>query len=374
MANSGPSVAINIDQLFFQAPGGIGTYVREVVPRLADAGASVTLWHARFLGGVEEPWTAGYRRITLPQEIRLLYPAWNLTGHPRLPASLESADIVHLPSPVAIPTVGRDQRLVVTVHDLAFRFHPKAFPKTWLWLFRLGTRRAARRADAVIVPSRNTAQDLIRHAGADPGRVHVVPLAASLPEGAMDPGPTLERLKIRPPYVLFVGTLEPRKNLVTLVRAYRRAVAAAALPHRLVLAGPLGWLPGPLLHEVQLPGPGEVVLAGKTPREDLDALYRAADLFVYPSLYEGFGLPVLEAMSRGVPTITSNASSLPEVAGEAALLVDPRSEGALASAIQRVLTEPEEASRLAKAAAARAAEFSWERTAEMTLQVYRSLG
>ncbi len=368
------SVAFNIDQLFFQAPGGIGTYVRELAPRLADAGVDLTLWHARFPGGVEEPWTARFHRVTIPQEIRLLYPAWNLTGRPRLPAALEAADIVHLPSPVAVPPVGRDQRLVVTVHDLAFRFHPKTFPKAWLWLFRLGTRRAARRADAVIVPSRNTARDLVRLAGADPGRVHVVPLAASLPEDGADPTATLERLKVRPPYVLFVGTLEPRKNLVRLVRAYRRAVASTSLPHRLVLAGPLGWLPGPLLQELRTPGPGEVVLAGKTQPADLDALYRAADLFVYPSLYEGFGLPVLEAMSRGVPTITSNASSLPEVAGDAALLVDPRSESALADAIRRVLTEPEEASRLGKAAIARAAEFSWERTAQRTMEVYRSLG
>src|SRR5439155_6153439 len=134
----------------------------------------------------------------------------------------------------------------------------------------------------------------------------------------------LERLKVRRPYVLFVGTLEPRKNVVKLVRAYRR-VAAAGAPHALVLAGALGWQTDALLREVRLSGPGQIVMTGKLGSEELDALYRGADAFCYPSLYEGFGLPVIEAMARGVPTITSGVSAIPEVAGDAALLVDPRS-------------------------------------------------
>jgi glycosyltransferase involved in cell wall biosynthesis len=237
----------------------------------------------------------------------------------------------------------------------------------------VGTRRAVRQADAIITVSQNTANDLVRYARADPARIHVVPLAASLPATEADPAEALKRMKITPPYLLFVGTLEPRKNLVRLVRAYRRAVAGAGLPHRLVLAGPLGWRPRPLLREIAVDGPGEILLTGKRSPEELDALYRGAAAFAYPSLYEGFGLPVLEAMARGVPCIVSTTSSLPEVAGDAALAVPPRSVSGLAAAIERVLTDEAEAARLSNAARARAEEFSWEQTARTTLKVYESL-
>jgi glycosyltransferase involved in cell wall biosynthesis len=139
------------------------------------------------------------------------------------------------------------------------------------------------------------------------------------------------------------------------------------------LAGPLGWRPGPLLREIALEGPGEIMLTGKRSPGDLDALYRGAAAFAYPSLYEGFGLPVLEAMARAVPCIISTASSLPEVAGDAALAVPPRSASALAEAIERVLTDDAVSARLSAAARARAEQFSWEQTARMTLKVYGSL-
>jgi glycosyltransferase involved in cell wall biosynthesis len=170
-----------------------------------------------------------------------------------------------------------------------------------------------------------------------------------------------------------VGTLEPRKNVVRLVRAYRRAMAASALPHALVLAGPLGWQAQPLHRELALGGPGQVVLTGRTSPEELDVLYRGAAVLAYPSLYEGFGLPVLEAMARGVPVIASTASSLPELAGDAALAVEPKSVSALAGALERVLTDPREGRRLVAAGRKRAREFSWERTARGTLAAYESV-
>jgi glycosyltransferase involved in cell wall biosynthesis len=376
------SVAFHVDQLFYQVPGGIGTYIKELVPALLDSdpGLDITLFHSATGAS-----NLGARLSTLPIQripgsIRRLYPGWNVLGRPALPASLARLDIVHAPSPAAIPPPGPRQRLVVTVHDLAFRVYPSLFPSSWRMLFRLGTRRAVRRADALITVSHSTADDLVRYAGADPARIHVVPLAASLPATGVDVERSLERMKIRRPYVLFVGTLEPRKNLVRLIRAYRRARARTQLPHRLVLAGPLGWRPRPLLREVSAEGPrawesptGEVLMTGKRTPEDLDALYRGASAFVYPSLYEGFGLPVLEAMARGLPCIVSNTSSLPEVADDAAIAVEPRSVSALAVAIERVLTDEAERNRLSTAARTRAGQFSWEQTARMTLKVYESL-
>jgi glycosyltransferase involved in cell wall biosynthesis len=232
--------------------------------------------------------------------------------------------------------------------------------------------RLARSADAVIAVSRHTAEDLARRSRVSRSKVHVVPLAASLPEQNGDPDETLARLKVPAPFVLFVGTLEPRKNVVRLIRAYRRLVARGA-PHTLVLAGPMGWRHQALMRELALEAPGEIVLTGETTPGDLDALYRAASVFVYPSLYEGFGLPVLEAMARGTPSVVSIASSLPEVAGEAAVPVDPRSVAGLAEAMERVINDRDLAARLSAAGRARAATFSWDETARRTLEVYKSV-
>ncbi len=366
------SVALLADQLFARVPGGIGAYVRELLPALreADPDLDLTVFHARFDGAAAPSELDGLRRVELHRRIRSLYPSWNLVGRPPLPGSLSAVNVLHAPSPVAIPPAGPGQRLVVTVHDLAVRRYPSLFPPAWRSMYRAGLRRAARRADALVAVSRHTATDLARYARVDPDRIHVIPLAASLPEAAGDPDPTLERLKVPRPYLLFVGTLEPRKNLVRLIRSYRRV--ALRLPHALVLAGPNGWRSQRLHREVAVPGSGRIVLTGRVSAEDLDALYRGADAFCYPSLYEGFGLPMLEAMARGVPTIVADASSLPEVAGDAAVRVDPRSVRGLGQAMERVLTDREEAARLAEAGRQRAAMFSWAQTARMTIRVYES--
>jgi glycosyltransferase involved in cell wall biosynthesis len=365
------SVAFHVDQPFARVPGGIGTYVRELVPALvaADHELDVTLFHARF-DRSPEAWMTRFPRMGLPRRIRTLYPTWALLGRPALPPPLDRADIVHAPSPAAVPPAARGQHLVATVHDLAFRLHPAMYPAPWRSLYRLGLRRAIRRADALLAPSRHTADDLVR-AGAPSERVHVTPLAATLPSGGDEPVPA--GLGIGEPYLLFVGTLEPRKNVVRLIRAYRRAIEAANLPHSLVLAGSLGWRAEGVHRQLAVPGPGKVVLTGRMDAGDLDALYRNADAFCYPSLYEGFGLPVLEAMARGIPVVCSNASSLPEVAGDAAILVDPRSVERLAEALALVLGDDRERERLGAAGRARAGSFSWERTARETLEVYRSL-
>lgn len=370
------TVAIHVDQLWFAAPGGIGTYVRRLVPALArcDPELRIVAFRARFAPDREprEPWLAEVTVEELGRSIRALYPAWDLLARPQLPPRLRAADVVHATNHAAVPPRAPGQRLVVTVHDVAFLRFPRMFPPAWRALYRLGLRAAVHRADAILTPSLATAEDLVARTRVDPGKVHVTPLAAVLPEGEREVDRVLERLKIRAPYVLFVGTLEPRKNLVRLVRAYRR-VAAAGLPHVLVLAGPLGWGHQALLREIALPGPGEIALTGPLPEEDLDALYRGASAFCYPSLHEGFGLPVVEAMARSVPTVTSRTSSLPEVAGDAALAVDPRSVGEIAGALRRVLTDTGLAERLAAAGRERAARFSWEETARLTLEVYREV-
>ena len=314
----------------------------------------------------------GYWVEELPHSIRRLYPSWAVARRPLLPPSLSSRELLHSPVPAAVPPPGHRQRLIVTVHDVAFLIHPELFPRQWRWMYRAGLARAARSADAVLAVSRHTAEDLLRKTRVDPGKVHVTPLAPSLPLSGLEVEETLARLKVPHPYMVFVGTLEPRKNLVRLVRAYRR-VAARGAPHALVLAGPLGWHPQPLLRELAAEAPGRIILTGSLGDGELDALYRGAAAFVYPSLYEGFGLPVLDAMARGVPCVVSASSSLPEVAGEAGLPVDPRSEAGLAEAIERVISDRHLAGRLRRAGQARAARFSWEETARLTLEAYKSV-
>jgi glycosyltransferase involved in cell wall biosynthesis len=368
-------VAVHVDQLFFATPGGIGTYIRNLVPALVrqDPSLQLTLFHSRFASrDAPERWMRDHRVEALSGSIRTLYPRWDTLGRPALPTSLRELDVVHATNPVAIPPAAEGQRLVVTVHDLAFEHHPSLFPRQWRMLYRLGLRAAVKRADAILTPSRNTAEDVLSRTKVDPGKLHVVPLAAALPTSDVDVDEILARLKVRPPYVLFVGTIEPRKNLVRLVRAYRR-VASTGVPHALVLAGPLGWHHESLMRELALEGPGEILLTGSLAPDELDAVYRAADAFVYPSLYEGFGLPVVEAMARGIPTITSDTSSIPEVSGDAALGVNPRSVREIAAAIEAVCTDVELAEKLAARGRARAERFSWDETARLTHGVYEQV-
>ena len=368
-------VALHVDQLWFAAPGGIGTYVRELAPALVAEDPTLELLPFRARIDAAGPPASWLRRLpavtVIDRPIRTLYPRWALTGRPGLPSGLADADVVHATNPAAVAPKRRGQRLVVTVHDLAFVRHPELFPRDWRLLFRAGLRAVALRADAVLVPSAFTAEELRRHSDVDPARVHVTPLASSLPvDGVADVNAALERLGVPRPYVLSVGTLEPRKNHARLVRAYRR-LAAEGRPQALVLNGPDGWLDDELRRELAAEGPGRVVRTRDLGAGDLDALYRGADVFAYPALYEGFGLPVLEALARGVPAVASAASSIPEVAGQAALLVDPLDEDAIAHALARILDDAALADELRRLGPERSAAFSWRETARATLRVYR---
>jgi len=284
-------------------------------------------------------------------------------------------DLFHGPA-VFLPLVKLGFRTVVTIHDLvAFRF-PETIPMKYGLYMRLMIRLAVRSADRVIAASLQTRHDLV-------SRLHVPSEKIAVIHEGLDPrfepvrdplrlAEVRRRYGLREPYILFVGNLEPRKNLVRLIQAFGRLKAREAFPHQLVLAGKRGWLFRPIFESVERLGLGqEVVFTGYVPPEDLPALYASADVFAFPSLYEGFGLPVLEAMACGTPVITARTGSLPEVAGEAAWYVDPWDVEALADGLAQLLKDWETRTELVARGALQAKRFSWAKTADATLGIYR---
>lgn len=266
---------------------------------------------------------------------------------------------------------------VVTVHDLAFRLFPENFSRPFSAYYRVLVPRITRQATAVIAVSENTRADLVEHLGLPPEKVTVVANGVS-PEFRRhihreELQEVRRRYRLPDNFFVSVASLEPRKNLQAIFRAYRLLAGEITSTESLVLvgAGNRIYTDAGLQDELQRARPGTVHALGYVPIEDLPAIYRLATALVYPSLYEGFGLPVLEAMASGTPVITSNRSSLPEVAGEAAILVNPESIEELAGAMDLIATDSGIRNLLVERGKKRAAGFSWEHTARKTLEVLR---
>jgi glycosyltransferase involved in cell wall biosynthesis len=264
---------------------------------------------------------------------------------------------------------------VFTLHDLVFRFYPHTHKTLNRWFLTLMMPRFLKAADAVIAVSEHTKRDAIETYGIDEAKITVIyegVHARFRRESADSMAAVRHRYSLPERYILSVGTIEPRKNLTSLLEAYHTLRQSAEFG--LVFVGKKGWLYEDFFHRLHELGlEDEVLFPGFVPDEDLPALYSAADLFVFPSLYEGFGLPVLEALACGTPVVASNAASLPEVAGDAALLVDPSSVETLVRAMLDVLSSDELREDLRARGPRQAAKFTWQRAARETLAVYTSL-
>lgn len=360
---------------------GIGRYTFHLVDELVRlSGDEYRLYCPRGFWQKEPPILPAWPEATAHVSYRTPRLPWRYVRHLqrwlRFPAAshmLGNIQVFHATNHKSLPT-GKVP-LVMTIHDLT----PQLFPQYHnAWIREVGKRLPAliRRARHLIAVSENTRRDLIEHMGVAPEQITVVPLAPSprfhAPHSPSDLRIFQERLGLDRPYILFTGTLEPRKNVPRLLEAFARLPDEKTREVDLVIAGGKGWLFEEVFETVaRLNLEKRVRFPGFIADEDLPLLMAGAHLFVYPSLYEGFGLPPLEAMASGVPVIVSDRSSLPEVVGDAGIQVDPTDPDAIAEAMQRLLDSDEEWQRYRSLGLERARAFSWERTARETLEVYR---
>jgi glycosyltransferase involved in cell wall biosynthesis len=351
---------------------GVETYITNLIEALAASGEAnrYTLYVTRGLSGdrFAGRWPHVSVRRTLPHTPLIRIPITFPVELRRYPADLLH---VQFTAPPFAPCP-----VVATIHDLSFEHLPETFNRrSWMQL-RLTVRRTARTAAHIIAPSEFSRRDLIETYAVAPERVSVTHAAAAphfQPADADAVAEARRRYGIDDEYVLAVGSIQPRKNLVRLVRAYsdlRRRRSHDKLP-QLVLVGKRAWLYGETLRAVEQSGvASNVIFTGYVPESDLPALYSGALCFVYPSYFEGFGLPPLEAMQCGAAVVAGDRTSLPEVVGDAGLLVNPFDEDAIGAAIASLIDDGELRARLGARGRERAAQFSWAQTARQTLQVY----
>jgi len=302
-------------------------------------------------------------------------PAWRRLGYelPNL-ARRERVNLMHV---TYAGPLWSGCKVLTTVHDVSFRPHPEWFSNRDRLVLRIGVGATLMSGAEVITISEYTRAEIIRHYGVPGNRIHVAHLAGDpcfrlLPVG--NGGGALASMGIRVPYILAVGNLQPRKNLGGLIRAVASLKRNNGKPFQLVIAGKAKWRDSDIFSEVRrLSLEEDVCFLGYVPDEVLTILYNNASVFAYPSLYEGFGLPVLEAMACGAPVVSSRCTSLPEVAGDAALMVDPTDRSGLADVLGEVLNDEVLQATLREKGLKQAARFSWAQTAGKTWDVYRQI-
>jgi glycosyltransferase involved in cell wall biosynthesis len=366
---------IGIDaRLVFYNRAGIGQYIIRLIEALASLEPKDDKFILLQSRKDESPiiYSNGFERKPL------WTPSHNRFEQPALSFEISRLGLDLLHSPDFIPPFRRNCKSVITIHDLAFLLYPH-------FLTRESARyygqidQAWRKTDHIIAVSEATKQDSIKMLGVPEKKISVIheaanPIYRQVPKDEARKV-AKEKYKLDKNFILFVSTIEPRKNLPGLLQAYRRLRDEYKRDEILVLAGSKGWLWEEVYETVdKLNLNKSVAFLGRVPSEDLVYLYNAANLFVHPSFYEGFGLPPLEAMTCGTPVIVSNTSSLPEVVGDAALMIDPHDIDGLTVAMWRVLTEEELRQDLVQKGLKRAQIFSWQEAAKKTLEVYHKVG
>jgi glycosyltransferase involved in cell wall biosynthesis len=357
-------IGIHADPAAHSIPGGVGVYVRRLIGELLaePQDDELKLIVSRF---ADPPVAWGTSPLIRPQlPFAALYAAWNFLAKP----GVGSLDLVHATGLAIPPSPGA--ALVSTVHDLAVEAMPEVVPFPWRQIYRKGLKRALDQSRVICAVSEATKQDIVTAHGTDPERIVVTPEAANVTPASTTDDRIFDRLTLTGPYILNVGTVEPRKNQIRLVKAF--ASAGKELDdHRLVLAGIPGWGQEQVAGAVEALKVGHrVIFTDKVSNLELASLYSRASIFALPSLYEGFGIPLVEAMSFGIPSVAGSTPALAELGGDATLLVDPKSSEELAEALTRLATDQALRDRLTVASEARAAGYTWSRTARLTRAAY----
>ena len=315
------------------------------------------------------------QRLVFPPG-RVLSMLWKLFAFPHLDSFLPNADLFHFPNYVIKP-VGKKVKTVLTIHDLAFERMPETLEQKNLEFIRKFVPPSVERADKIIAVSEFTRSELVHYYPAAKGKTEVVyhgvdeefarPISAEKMEAAR------KKYSLPETYILAVGTIEPRKNIQGLLQACKILFEKQS-GIDLVLCGAKGWKCDELVNEIMGGDLSRRIRwTGYVDQIELPALYHGARLFVYPSLYEGFGLPCLEAMAAGVPVVCSGTTSVPEVVGETALKIEPENPESIAAGIDRIISDKTFAAEMVRKAKTRAAQFTWQNTARQTLQLYNSL-
>lgn len=371
MSRARPRVGIDARKL---TDFGIGSYVRNLVESIARRPEAQTYAFRIYVRSEDRAVLSA-----LPDNFTLVdedSPGYSVSELTRFAWRLlrDRLDLFHATHYV-IPPLAR-ARAVVTIHDIIHVLYPQFLPSRAALLYaRVMIRRALKRADRILTVSYNSKRDLVDYFGIAPARIDVVyngvapRFHADVPRAERDR--VVAKYGLPRPYLLFLGGEKPHKNVRNVIRAYAEARRERALPHALVLAGPMPKNRNRVEALIAaLDVESRVLRPGVVPEEDLPGLFAGADAFLYPTLYEGFGLPVIEAMACGVPVLTSSTSALQEVAGRYACLVDPMDVEAIARGIVALATDPQRRAEFTELGKRRARDFSWDRAAEQTLKIY----
>jgi len=358
-------------------PVGAGNYIIQLIRALASLNVNdefVIFAHQKGHALINLPEKDSFEWIIFEDRNPGSRLIWEQTLFPQLvkKSGVNLLHSLHYTRPMKLPCAS-----VVTFHDMTFFLYPELHTRAKRLFFPLAIRASARRADALIAVSESTRQDVIRVLGISPEKIITI-------QSGVDPafrpindtvakGKIAEKYDLPERFILYVGLIEPRKNLPMLISAFKRLIDSGE-DYKLVLVGRYGWMYEELLKQINnLDLEGMIHFTGYVSQEDLPLVYNLSSLFVYPTIYEGFGLPVLEAMACGVPVITTDVSSLPEIVGEAGMLVPVNDVKALYGAMIEVLRDEDLRRKMINKGIQRAAKFTWEQTAKLTFQVYQQV-